>query len=90
MVELDHMRLFRALGVSPSLAAAARLLKLTPPAVTIRSQRLEERLGSTPVQPSHQKMAAPPPYRTGMRRFATTATLWRHPALPKHLCSPKE
>jgi DNA-binding transcriptional LysR family regulator len=45
MVELDDMRLFRALGVSPSLAAAARLLNLTPPAVTIRLQRLEERLG---------------------------------------------
>ncbi|MGF6243853.1 DNA-binding transcriptional LysR family regulator [Paraburkholderia sp. GAS38] len=45
MVELDDMRLFRALGVSPSLAAAARRLNLTPPAVTIRLQRLEERLG---------------------------------------------
>lgn len=39
------MRLFRALGASRSLAAAARLLNLTPPAVTLRLQRLEERLG---------------------------------------------
>lgn len=45
MIELDDMRLFRALGVSRSLAAAARLLNLTPPAVTVRLQRLEERLG---------------------------------------------
>lgn len=45
MIELDDMRLFRALGSSRSLAAAARLLNLTPPAVTVRLQRLEERLG---------------------------------------------
>lgn len=45
MIELDDMRLFRALGASRSLAGAARLLNLTPPAVTIRLQRLEERLG---------------------------------------------
>ncbi|HJW56201.1 MAG TPA: LysR substrate-binding domain-containing protein [Burkholderiaceae bacterium] len=45
MIELDDMRLFRALGASRSLAAAARLLNLTPPAVTVRLQRLEERLG---------------------------------------------
>ena len=45
MIELDDMRLFRALGASRSLAAAARLLNLTPPTVTVRLQRLEERLG---------------------------------------------
>lgn len=45
MIELDDMRLFRALGASRSLAGAARLLNLTPPAVTVRLQRLEERLG---------------------------------------------
>jgi DNA-binding transcriptional LysR family regulator len=45
MIELDDMRLFRALGASRSLAAAARLLNLTPPAVSVRLQRLEERLG---------------------------------------------
>lgn len=45
MIELDDMRLFRALGASRSLAAAARLLNLTPPAVTVRLQRLEARLG---------------------------------------------
>ncbi|RZF24371.1 LysR family transcriptional regulator [Paraburkholderia sp. UYCP14C] len=45
MIDLDDMRLFRALGGSRSLAAAARLLNLTPPAVSVRLQRLEERLG---------------------------------------------
>ncbi|SAK93139.1 LysR family transcriptional regulator [Caballeronia temeraria] len=45
MIELEDMRLFRALGVSQSLAAAARLLNLTPPAVTVRLQRIEDRMG---------------------------------------------
>ena len=45
MLQLEDMQLFRALGASPSLAAAARLLNLTPPAVTVRLQRIEERLG---------------------------------------------
>lgn len=45
MIDLDDMRLFRALGASQSLAAAARLLNLTPPAVTVRLQRIEERMG---------------------------------------------
>ncbi|MGN4155582.1 LysR family transcriptional regulator, partial [Burkholderia gladioli] len=45
MLDLDDMRMIRALGAARSLAAAARLLDLTPPAVTSRLQRLEERLG---------------------------------------------
>lgn len=45
MVDLDDMRLIRALGASRSLAAAARLLDVTPPAATVRLQRLEDRLG---------------------------------------------
>jgi DNA-binding transcriptional LysR family regulator len=45
MIDLDDMRLFRALGASQSLAAAARMLNLTPPAVTVRLQRIEARLG---------------------------------------------
>jgi DNA-binding transcriptional LysR family regulator len=45
MIELDDMRLFRALGASQSLAAAARMLNLTPPAVTVRLQHIEERMG---------------------------------------------
>lgn len=45
MLQLEDMQLLRALGVSQSLAAAARLLDLTPPATTVRLQRIEERLG---------------------------------------------
>ncbi len=45
MLQLEDMQLLRALGVSQSLAAAARLLDLTPPAVTVRLQRIEERMG---------------------------------------------
>ncbi|SIT51830.1 Transcriptional regulator, LysR family [Paraburkholderia piptadeniae] len=44
MLDLDDLRLIRAVGVSRSLASAAQLLNLTPPAVTIRLQRMEERL----------------------------------------------
>ena len=45
MLDFDDLRLIRAVGVSGSLASAAKLLNLTPPAVTIRLQRMEERLG---------------------------------------------
>jgi DNA-binding transcriptional LysR family regulator len=45
MVDIDDMRLFRALGTTGSLAAAARLLDVTPPALTARLKKLEERLG---------------------------------------------
>lgn len=44
MLDLDDLRLVRAIGASRSLAAAAQLLNLTPPAVTVRLQRMEERL----------------------------------------------
>ncbi|KVM47859.1 LysR family transcriptional regulator [Burkholderia ubonensis] len=46
MLDLEDLRLIRAIGASRSLASAARLLDLTPPAVTIRLQRMEERLGA--------------------------------------------
>ncbi|WP_081081626.1 LysR family transcriptional regulator [Burkholderia stagnalis] len=45
MLDLEDLRVIRAIGASRSLASAARLLDLTPPAVTIRLQRMEERLG---------------------------------------------
>ena len=45
MIDLDDMRMFRALGTAHSLAGAARLLDVTPPALTVRLQKLEERLG---------------------------------------------
>lgn len=45
MLQLDDMQLLRTLGSASSLAAAARLLDLTPPAVTVRLQRIEDRIG---------------------------------------------
>lgn len=44
MLTTEDLRLMRALGTAASMAAAARLLDLTPPAVTIRLQRIEEQL----------------------------------------------
>ncbi|KVN76953.1 LysR family transcriptional regulator [Burkholderia ubonensis] len=46
MLDLEDLRLVRAIGASRSLASAARLLDLTPPAVTIRLQKMEERLSA--------------------------------------------
>lgn len=45
MLEVEDLRMLCALGSSQSLAAASRLLNLTPPAVTVRLQRIEERMG---------------------------------------------
>jgi DNA-binding transcriptional LysR family regulator len=45
MLQLDDMQLLRALGSASSLAGAARLLDPTPPAVTVRLQRIEDRVG---------------------------------------------
>lgn len=42
MLDFEDLRLIRAIGASRSLASAAQLLNLTPPAVTIRLQRMEE------------------------------------------------
>jgi len=44
MLDLEDLRLMRAVGASRSLASAAQLLNLTPPAVTIRFQKMEERM----------------------------------------------
>ena len=45
MISFDDLRMIRALGSGGSLASAARLLDLTPPALTVRLRRLEETLG---------------------------------------------
>jgi DNA-binding transcriptional LysR family regulator len=45
MLDLDDLKMFRALGSTGSLAAAARLMDLTPPALTIRLRKLEDKLG---------------------------------------------
>ena len=45
MIDIEDLRMFRALSSTGVLAGAARMLDLTPPALTIRLKKLEERLG---------------------------------------------
>jgi len=45
MVQLEDLRLVDALARAPSLSAAARALNVTPPALSMRLSRLEQRLG---------------------------------------------
>jgi DNA-binding transcriptional LysR family regulator len=45
MLNLDDLRMIRAVGQAGSLAGAARALDITPPALTVRLQRLELTLG---------------------------------------------
>src|ERR1700676_5582594 len=45
MISTDDLRFFVTLAASRSLAAAARALNVTPPAVTQRLRLMEERLG---------------------------------------------
>lgn len=45
MLTADDLELFAAIGASPSLAAAARALGVTPPAVSQRLTLIERRLG---------------------------------------------
>ena len=45
MLNLDDLRMIRAVGQTGSLAGAARSMGMTPPALTVRLQRLEGVLG---------------------------------------------
>ncbi len=45
MISTDDLRFFAVIAMSPSLAAAARTLDVSPPAVTQRLRALETRLG---------------------------------------------
>jgi DNA-binding transcriptional LysR family regulator len=45
MIQLEDLRLAAALAKAPSLSAAARLLRVTPPALSTRLRRLEAELG---------------------------------------------
>ena len=45
MIQLEDLRLVDALARAPSLSAAARALNVTPPALSMRLSRLEQRLG---------------------------------------------
>ncbi|MDM0032473.1 LysR family transcriptional regulator [Variovorax sp. J22P271] len=46
MIDLDDLRLFRALRLTGSLAGAGRMLDLTTAAMSIRLKKLEERIGT--------------------------------------------
>jgi DNA-binding transcriptional LysR family regulator len=56
MISTDDLRFFVTLAASSSLAAAARALNVTPPAVTQRLQLMEERLGLRLVDRSGRRM----------------------------------
>lgn len=45
MIQIDDMRLISTLAKTPSLSAAARLLGVTPPALSLRLKRLEASMG---------------------------------------------
>ena len=46
MIDLDDLRMFDTLARTPSLAAAARDLGVTPPALTVRLKKIEHALGA--------------------------------------------
>ena len=56
MISTDDLRFFVTLAASRSLAAAARALNVTPPAVTQRLRVMEERLGLRLVDRSGRRM----------------------------------
>ena|SRR5258708_3987294 len=56
MISTDDLRFFVTLAASSSLAAAARALNVTPPAVTQRLRLIEERLGLHLVDRSGRRM----------------------------------
>ncbi|VVE61815.1 LysR family transcriptional regulator [Pandoraea captiosa] len=45
MIQIEDLRLIEALSLSPSLSAAARMLNVTPPALSARLRKLEATLG---------------------------------------------
>ncbi|HYF16240.1 MAG TPA: LysR family transcriptional regulator, partial [Ramlibacter sp.] len=55
MIQIEDLRLVATLAGSRSLSAAARALNVTPPALSARLKRLEERLGlNLAVRSSHR------------------------------------
>jgi DNA-binding transcriptional LysR family regulator len=56
MISTDDLRFFATLSSSSSLAAAARAMDVTPPAVTQRLQQMEQRLGLRLVDRSGRRM----------------------------------
>jgi DNA-binding transcriptional LysR family regulator len=56
MLSTDDIRFFAAIADAPSLAAAARALDVTPPAVSLRLRNLEQRLGVQLVSRSARRL----------------------------------
>ena len=56
MLSTEDLRFFVTLAASSSMAAAARSLNVTPPAVTQRLRQIEERLGLHLVDRSGRRM----------------------------------
>src|SRR5215475_8221787 len=56
MINLTDLRFIDALGRTGSLSAAARLLNVTPPALSMRLKRLEEELGARLVARGPRRM----------------------------------
>jgi len=56
MLSLDDLRLLATVEASDSLAAASRVLNVTPPAVTQRLQQIEARIGLKLLDRSHRRL----------------------------------
>jgi molybdate transport repressor ModE-like protein len=69
-VELSHLRYFQMIAQSGSLTAAARVLKISQPTLTVAVQHLEENLGTTLLLRS----------RSGVTLTSTGRELLRHAA----------
>jgi len=69
-MELSHLRYFQTIAQSGSLTAAARVLKISQPALTVAVQHLEENLGTTLLLRS----------RSGVTLTSTGRELLRHAA----------
>ena len=56
MINLTDLRFIDALGRAGSLSAAARLLNVSPPALSMRLKRLEDEFGVRLVERSSRRM----------------------------------
>jgi len=70
VLELHHLRYFQAIATSGSITAAAKLLHVSQPTLTVAVRNLEERLGTTLLLRE----------RSGVRLTATGEELLRHAA----------
>jgi len=74
MLDLEDLRLFDVLASAPSLAAAARELGVTPPALTVRLQKIERALGTRLANRGPRRLALTD---AGQRLVAESSALLR-------------